>query len=140
MSLDVFVQILAGAVVVTVGSYLMQGKDGTNAILPIVLFISGWVIIVVGMNFDPFAILAALLMILSLVVKETELHEMSFLFATIGGISFAKSVLGSNESITSMVLAIIATVAMGVYWIMDAQITVAIVSWVLFALVAALQS
>lgn len=144
MTVDTFVQILVGAFVVTIGSYLMQGKniqdDETSIILPIVFFISGWVIIVVGMKFDPFALLAAVLMILSLFVRGTDLHEMSFLFATIGGVSFARAVLGSSESVLSMAAVILATVAMGVYWIMDAPITVSAVSWVLFALVAARQS
>lgn len=140
MSVDTFVQILVGAIVVTIGSYLMRGKnireDESSVILPIVFFISGWVIIVVGMKFDPFAMLAAVLMILALFVRGTDLHEMAFLFASIGGVSFARAVLGQSDSIISMALVILATVSMGVYWVMDdAPITVAAISWILFAFV-----
>lgn len=144
MTVDTFVQITVGAIMVMIGSYLIREKNlqeyDTSVILPFIFFISGWVIIVVGMNFDPFAILAAMLMIFSLFIRGTDLHEMSFLFVMLGSISFAKAVLGvSNKNVLSVFIVILATVIMSVYWITYTPLMVTAMSWILLALIASAQ-
>lgn len=143
MSVNVFAQFAVGAASLTLGAYLLRSRDIGGAdgefIVPLVFVLSGWAIIVFAMEFDPFAVVAALLFLLAMLVRNSEVFGiMAFIFAVIGGLSFGIGALGNdphNSTKQSMVAA--ATVLMGAFWMFGAPIWTAIVSWTMFGLVVA---
>jgi hypothetical protein len=142
MSVDVFVQIVVGAVIMAVGVYMIRSikaseEDGC-LIVPLVFVISGWMIVVFAMDFNPFTVVAALLFILSLFMMDSvEFGGMAFIFAVIGGMSFAMGALsGDTENGTKLAMVTTAIVCMVAYWMFEAPVWTAIIAWTLFALVA----
>lgn len=142
MSVNVFLQVAAGAIVLSLGIHLLRTRRTMDAdgafIVPLVFVLSGWSIVVFAMNFNPFVVVAALPFLVALFLRNSAVFgEMSFIFAVIGGLSFAMGALGDDtENSTKLTMVTVATACMGVYWMFDAPTWTAIVSWTLFALVA----
>lgn len=146
MAVDVFVQIVVGAAVMAVGVYMIRSSRSTeedcNLIVPLVFAISGWMIVIFAMDFNPFVVVAALLFILSLFLRDSRAFGgIAFVFAVIGGVSFAMGALSDDTNNgTKTVMAATATICMIAYWTFGAPVWTAIVAWTLFALVAATPS
>ena len=141
MSVNVFTQFVVGAMSLTLGVYLLRSRepDEKESIVPLVFVVSGWSIIVFSMDFNPYAVVAAVLIQFALFVKESSMFsEMTLILAVIGSLSFAKGILGNDtNNCSKLFMTFAATVFMGAYWMYDAPLWTAIVSWTLFALVVA---
>ena len=138
MSVDIFTQILVGATSASLGRYLLRVRsEADDIIIPLVFIISGWAIVIFAMDFNPFAIVSATLFILFLFLRDTMFKEIAFIFAVIGGLAFARGTMGDDTSnMTKLAMVFIATLNMMAFWVFNAPLGTAIVSWVLFALVA----
>lgn len=142
MSVNVFAQIVVGAISLSLGIYMvrLRGMDSVDGafVVPLVFIISGWSMVVFAMDFNPYVVVAAMLFILSLFTKSSDaFKEMAFIFAVIGGLSFARGTLGDDtKNMTKISMITVATISMGAFWMFDAPLWTAVLSWLLFALVA----
>ena len=127
----------------SVGIYMLRSmktmKADVGIIVPLVFVLSGWTIVIFAMEFNPYAVVAALLFIVSLCIRDSEsFGEMFYIFAATAGLAFAIGVLSEEtDNGTKLTMVTAATVFMAAYWLFDAPVWTAIVAWTIFAIVVA---